>query len=204
MIVEIDSNEIEKMTHRGVLAYVAVRLADGSEASTSALASIVRCGTPAMLEGLKEISALGHVTKQKNKWICGSIREGEGVILQDVDPRRADFVDDLKLYWDSLNPGIPFTMDARDGAAVKSFLSRCRDWNVDMWRQAMRNRWLSVVRHSHASKSERIFKWVGRLDEYSGGPLNQYRRPVDDGTRIEQQNASSAEEYLARRNRSRG
>ena len=50
-----------------------------------------------------------------------------------IDPRRVDFIADLKTHWDGLNPNGPaFAMDMADGKQINLFLSKwCR---IDIWK----------------------------------------------------------------------
>ena len=56
MEILLDSETIAKLSTNGVLAGLAVKLADGTEATTAALAGLVRCQTVRMLDGLKELA----------------------------------------------------------------------------------------------------------------------------------------------------
>ena len=56
MEVTIDTSIVEGLSSNGVLAYVAAKIADGTEATTAALAGLVRCRTGVMLEGIKELA----------------------------------------------------------------------------------------------------------------------------------------------------
>lgn len=183
MEVSIDTVIIEKLSSNGVLAYVAVKMADGTEASTAALAGLVRCKTGNMLDGLKEVAVAAPelVAKApKNKWRCGVVKSGDGVILQNLDSDRYRmFVDDLKKYWDHLNPLLPFEMGGKDGVQIRQFLSDHRQWIQDDWRGALKHRATSVVKHDHAPRSQPLWGWIGRLDDYASGPLDRWNKPVE-------------------------
>ena len=141
MGITLQKEIIEKLSSKGVLAYVAVSLADGTEASTAVLAGLVRCQTAVMLEGIKELvieapELIGKVSKKKS-WRCGVVKAGSGEVVQILDSeteRRKSFIDDLKRYWEWGNR-TPFTMDGRDGQAISNFLRTHRDWDRDTWKQ---------------------------------------------------------------------
>ena len=181
-MIQLENEVIEKLSSKGVLAYVAVLLADGTEASTAALAGLVRCQSGVMLEGLKELTVAvpERVVKAKNKWRCGMVKAGDGVVVQNLDSERYRlFVDDLKKYWDFLNPTLPFSIGAKDGVQIRMFLADHREWTQENWLQALRNRVVSVVKYGNASRSQPIWVWVGRLGDYAAGYLNGYNRPVE-------------------------
>lgn len=207
MELTINTEIIDKLSSKGVLAYVAALMANGAEASTASLAGLVRCQTAVMLEGLKEVSVEVPelVAKVKTKWRCGVVKSGDGVLLQSLESERYRlFVDDLKKYWDFLNPTLPFEMGGKDGVQIRRFLSDHRQWIQDDWRVALNNRKTSVVKYRNASRSQPLWVWVGRLDDYSAGALDPYNRPVEgDGNGKaairEQSNRQGNEEYLAGR-----
>lgn len=182
MGITLQTEIIERLSSKGVLAYVAVTLAEGSEATTAVLAALVRCQTAVMLEGLKELvleapELAGKAPK--NKWRCGVVQVGAGEVVQNLESsmeRRKSFIDDLKIYWDHRNPNFQFSMDAQDGLQIKRFLDSHPDWTQDMWRSALNNRGKSDVNHA-----QRLFSWVGKLSEYSASPLDRYGKPMLNG-----------------------
>ncbi len=181
MEITLDTTIIEKLSSKGVLAYIAVVMADGTEASTASLAGLVRCQTAVMLEGLKElcVQAPERVGKSGTKWRCGVVKAGGGEILQNLDSqseRRKAFIDDLKKYFEWANPGLSFTMIAMDGVAINRFLRLHKDWTQDMWRKALNNRAKSEVNHAQG-----LLSWVDRLAEYSASPLDRYGKPMVNG-----------------------
>jgi hypothetical protein len=190
---------LDKLSSRGVLAYVAVSMAGDVEATTAALAGLVRCQTGVMLEGLKEfaIEAPEAIRQEaRGKWVCGN---GQSVGLQNLDSERYKaFVDDLKKFWDFLNPSVPFSIGAREGAAIKRFLSDHREWTRDMWRTALNNRARSPV-----NRSQPIFAWIGRLEEYAASPLNEFGRPQEgtgkhgQAVSVEHANRAAKQAFLA-------
>ena len=207
MEIILDTAIIEQLSSNGIVAYVAVKMADGTEATTAALAGLVRCRTGVMLEGVKEVSVAAPelVAKApKNKWRCGVVKAGEGVVLQSLESERyRAFVDDLKKYWDYLNPTLPFEMGGKDGTQIRRFLQDHRQWIQADWRTALQNRSKSV-RMGHAPQSQALWVWVGRLDEYSAGPLDRWNKPVEgsgNGKAFdrEQRNRQGSEEYIASR-----
>lgn len=185
MKIALDSETIEKLSARGLAAYVAVSIAWNTEATTAYLAGLVKAPTASMLEGLKELSMTAPEVVAKaprNKWRCGTVESGAGVVLQNSDTRRTDFIDDLKKYWDHLNPEIPFSMNGKEGVAISRFLADHKSWSQGEWRVALKSRATSVVKHGAASRTEAIWVWVGKLDSYLAGPLNRFGRPVDGET----------------------
>ena len=208
MEIILDTAIIEQLSSNGIVAYVAVKMADGTEATTAALAGLVRCRTGVMLEGVKEVSVADPelVAKApKNKWRCGVVKAGEGVVLQSLESERyRAFVDDLKKYWDYLNPTLPFEMGGKDGIQIRRFLSDHRQWIQSDWRDALNHRKSSVLKHGHASRSAPLWTWVGSLDVYASGPLDRWNKPVEgsgNGKAFdrEQRNRQGSEEYIASR-----
>ena len=207
MEILLDSETIAQLSVNGVLAYVAVKLADGTEATTAALAGLVRCQTVRMLDGLKELAVAvpEMVGKNKTRWRCGVVKAGDGVILQNLDSEKYRlFVDDLKKCWDFLNPQLPFEMSGKDGVQIRQFLSGHRQWVQGDWLTALRNRVISVVNHGHASRSQPLWIWVGRLDDYAAGPLDRWNKPIEGNGNgkaaiREQLNRQGNAEYIASR-----
>ena len=202
--MELESALLQKLSSRGILAYVAVSSAGNALASTAALAGLVRVQTWLMLDGLKELAAEAPsvvVKAPKNKWQCGA--GGAEIGVRNLDSERYRlFVDDLKKYWDFINPAIPFAMGGADGAAIRQFLNDHREWNQAMWRDALRNRGISVKKHRNGSASESLYKWVRKLGDYAAGPLDTYNRPVEGmgngkAIAIQHGNRAAVEEFLA-------
>ena len=192
MEVTIDTSIIENLSSNGILAYVAVKMAEGKEATTAALAGLVRCKTGNMLDGIKELSVAAPelVTRARNSktgklnnhWVCGVVKVGEGVLLQNLESERYRlFVSDLKNYWVFLNPDLPFEMNGKDGVQIRRFLSDHRQWIQGDWLKALHNRALSVVNYGNAPRSAPLWTWVGQLDNYSSGPLDRFNRPAEGG-----------------------
>lgn len=185
MDIQLDTAVLDRLTSCGVLAYVAVKMAEGSEATTAALAGLVKTRTGIMLEGLKELSVEmpGLVEKKKSKsqkWCCGEIKAGDGVVVQSLDSERYRlFVDDLKKYWDYLNPDLAFEMGGKDGSQIRIFLRDHRGWVQETWLTALRYRAISIVKYGHATRTEPLWTWVGYLAEYVAGPKNQFNKPVE-------------------------
>lgn len=174
---------LTKLTSRGVLAYVAVSIAGDNILSTASLAALVRAQTSVMLEGLKELSSEYPEKvrlEKRGRWACGIGGGGGGPILGiDVSLRFRDLIDDLKKYWDYLNPTIAFSFSGGDGHAVRAFLSDHPTWTRKMWQDALNYRAQSVKNFGNASRTERLVGWVRRLGDYAGGPLNQFNKPVE-------------------------
>jgi hypothetical protein len=208
MEVTLDTMIIEKLSANGVLAYIAVKIADGTEATTAALAGLVRCKTGNMLDGLKDLAvAVPELMAKapKNKWRCGVVKAGDGVLIQSLDSERYRlFVEDLaKKYWSFLNPDLPFEMSGKDGMTIRRFLSDHRQWTQDDWLKALHYRALSIVKYGHATRSAPLWTWVGMLDDYAAGPKDRYNKPVEGGGNgkasiREQSNRQGNAEFLAR------
>lgn len=191
MEITIDTSVIENLSANGVLAYIAVKMAEGTEATTAALAGLVRAKPGNMVDGIKELAVVlpELVTKARNPktgklnnhWVCGVIKAGDGVVLQNLESDRFRvFVDDLKKYWDFLNPGLPFEMGAKDGAQIRQFLLDHRQWTQEDWRLALQNRKESV-RLGYAIRSAPLWSWVKFLDNYVAGALDRFNKPVEGG-----------------------
>jgi len=180
-MIQLENEVIEKLSSKGVLAYVAVLLADGTEASTAALAGLVRCQSGVMLEGLKELTVAvpERVSKAKNKWRCGVVKVGDGVVqnLDSQSERRIEFIDDLKRAWEWANPGLIFTMTALDASAVNRFIRVHRDWTKPMWKRALYHRFTS----EGVNPSQSLFAWVPRLEEYALFPLDRFGKRMENG-----------------------
>ena len=208
MEIILDSEIIDKLSANGVIAYLAVKMADGSVATTAALAGLVRCTTFSMLAGLKDLAVTVPelVAKApKNKWRCGVVKAGNGVLLQNLESERYRvFVDDLKKYWDYLNPTLPFEMGGKDGIQIRRFLSDHRQWTQVDWRTALNNRKTSVVKFGAESSTRPLWTWVGDLANYAAGPLDRFGKPVEGGGNgkaaiREQSNRQGNAEYVASR-----
>ena len=107
-------------------------------------------------------------------------------------------IDDLKKYWNHKNPTLPFTFSAADGKAVADWLKINREWTQEMWRKALNNRGKSDKIHS-----QRIYLWIGRLNEYYDSPLDGYGHPMLNGggasgkaADIEQRNRAARESVV--------
>jgi len=147
------------------------------------LAGLVRAQTAAMREGLNELAVVAPeiLGKEKGKWLCGDARPGDGVQILD-SVRYRQFVDDLKRYWENVNPfrsDPPFSMSGKDGIAIRSFLNDCKNWTQEDWRKALNNRKVSVIRYQAASRSEPMYAWVRNLSSYATGYLDRFGKPVE-------------------------
>ena len=79
---------IQQLSSKGILAYVAVSMLGNGEVTTAALAELVKSQAGAIREGLHELSLVAPVVCRKapkNKWSCGEIQAGDGVIVQILD-----------------------------------------------------------------------------------------------------------------------
>jgi len=174
---------LTKLTSRGVLAYVAVAIAGDNILSTASLAALVRTQTAVMLEGLKELSS-EYPEKvrpvRRGRWECGS-GSGVGTPILGLESqlRFRDLIEDLKKYWDYLNPTIAFSFSGADGHAVRAFLSDHPTWERKMWQTALNHRAGSVKNFGNASRTQALVRWVRKLGDYAAGPLNQYGKPVE-------------------------
>ena len=179
-MIELDPGVISKLeSYRGTLAYLAVRVRGECEGTTPFFAEVVNCQTAVMREGLEELSRLFPEVVQKassTKWVVGSGKAEGGQILDSSAGRRKDFTDDLKKYWDWGNPALKFSMNGKDGKQIALFLKEHGDWTQETWRQALRNRCLSEVNHAQP-----IWRWVGRLAEYSATPIDRFGKPMPGG-----------------------
>jgi hypothetical protein len=178
-MIQLDEKLIENLSYKGVLAYVAASYAGSGVYTTYLLATSVQCTTGLMRDGMGEL-AIQHPTvvqwlKTERKWqIAGAASTGQ--ILQEESIRRINLLDDIRAYWNHLNPDRPFLFSGPDGAAVGQFLKRHREWSRRDWQMALNNRAKSVI-----NKSEPIYKWLSKLEEYASGPLDQYMKPMTNG-----------------------
>jgi hypothetical protein len=182
MKIIIDSELLEGLTYRGVLALVAVTALGDGLWTTAQLAQAVSCNSSLMLEGMGELhtAAPGLVAKQvKMKWPVGTgvANEFQLQILDSAASRRTDFLDDVKAIFEWGNKGLQFTMNAADGLAVQRWLKERKDWTREMWRVALRNRFLS----EGIVKSQPIHLWLGRLVEYLEAPLDRFGKLMPNG-----------------------
>lgn len=195
-MIQLSEQIIEKLTSRGVLAYVAVSIAGSGVYTSALLATAVHCRTDMMREGMNEL-AVHHpevvqwVSKDK-KWYVGGAENPVGA-LQEKDRRRSTLIDDLKKYWEYLNPNLPFSFGANDGSAVGHFLKRHSEWKRETWIGALRNRCRSDI-----NKSEPFYKWLSRLEEYAAGPLDRYMKPLETGGKHGEAISREAANSLAR------
>jgi hypothetical protein len=186
MKISLEKDVIDTLSLKGIIAYVAVMLAEGTTASTAALAGLVKCRTEIMKEGLEElINCYGPTFLQKHasKWICGDRPQPLGETVQILDSSRyREFLDDLKIYHDKLNPNGPsFAMGARDGQVIQRFLKDHPNWSQEDWRRALHNRAIAVLKFAAASRTEPFYAWIGNLGSYGAGPLDRFGKPVEGG-----------------------
>lgn len=197
--MEVSTEIIQNLTHKGTLAYLAVLIRGGGEWSTAHLAGAVNARTEILRDGLEELSQRYPAVVQKGKarkWVSGS-----AVLLQNLDSRRADLLDDLKRYWDHMNGvDVPFEFSAADGASVAMFLRTHPNWNQEMWRAALNNRCKSeAVNHLRP-----FHKWIGSLVTYVNGPLDEFGKPRGKGGNhgrqisTEQLNSAARQQAIAK------
>ena len=202
-MIKLHNDILGKLSHRGILAYVAVTLAGDATPTTAVLAASVKTGSAIMLEGLTELAVVAPeaVLRKEKRWVCGLGGGEEPKHNEDLERFRL-LIDDLKKYWDYLNPEIKFSMAGPDGAAIKKFLGDHKEWTQQMWRTALNNRKTSVLLFGNGSRTEAIFTWVRKLGDYYAGPLNSYNKPVEGSGKhgkvisLEQQNRLAREQYL--------
>lgn len=193
---------ISKLSSKGVLAYVAVRMAGDAVATTAALAGLVHASTSILLEGLKELEMTSPETVTRaegKKWRCG---DGGSVQVLESSLRLRDLIEDISKYWSFLSPEVPFSFTAADGMAVKAFLNEHPKWDRKMWQDALQSRARSVKTHGNASRTQDIVKWIRKLGDYAAGPLNEYGKPVEGSGNagkaiaVEQANRAATAAYL--------
>lgn len=180
MGISLEPEVVERLSYRGVLAYVASQVLGNGCWTTAQLAQTVNCNSSLMLEGLQELTdALPELVHRMvgRKWPVGTgeVDPAKVQILDSEQGRRTDFLDDLKIYWEHRN-STNFTMSAADAAAVKRFLKQHKDWDRPVWRLALNNRGKSEVNHSQP-----LYLWLARLEEYSAGPIDRFGKPLAGG-----------------------
>lgn len=92
---------------------------------------------------------------------------------READPRHKTFREILAQYWTSNNvTDMPW--DASDAKQLSSFLSANRSINSNAFRDLIANR-----QRSHVNHAERIRAWIARVTDYTAGPLNSYKQPLE-------------------------
>ena len=182
MKITIETELLESLTYRGILALVAATALGDGQWTTAQLSQAVSCNASLMLEGMGEIHTAWpeFVGKQvKTKWPVGTgvASEFQLQVLDSAASRRKDFLDDVKAIFEWGNKGLSFTMNASDGQAVQRWLKERKDWTREMWRTALRNRFLS----EGIIKSQPIHLWLGRLVDYLEAPLDRYGKTMVNG-----------------------
>lgn len=203
--IKLEKSIIDGLTSRGVLAYVAVKMAEGSRATTAVLAELVGAQSSVMKEGLEQLSlaAPGLVLRDGNKWMCGEPK-GDGQVMSLVASRYQAFVDDLKKYWDYFNKPTPFTITPKDGATIQRFLKDYSGWGPVEWAVALHNRMVSIIEFQHASRSEPFYAWIPKLSNYEASPLDRFNKPAEGSERhgkihsIQQGNRDEGSKFIDR------
>jgi hypothetical protein len=198
MEITLRSDILNTLTYRAVLAYVAVSALGDGEWTTAQLASMVKCNSSLMGEGLQELSSVARTVvdrASRMKWKVGSGSPDTTalVVMDERRIRRREFTDDLKMYWEHQNKGVPFAMTPRDCKAVDQFLRDNPTWERRMWQRALNNRFHSVV-----NRSQQLFSWVPRLVDYFDYPLDAYGKPRGENGKHEQAATTEAGNRLAR------
>jgi hypothetical protein len=203
-VIQLNEKLIEKLTFKGVLAYVAVSYAGSGVYTTALLASAVQSTTGLMREGMGEL-AIHYPTivqwlSQARRWQIGGA-PGSMEVLEEESVRRINLIDDISKYWTFLNPEVPFSFGAPDGNAVRQFLKRNRQWKREDWQKALNNRAKSVI-----NKSDPVYRWLVGLEAYASSPLDQYMKPMTNGggragkaIDLEQANSAARQAAIANR-----
>lgn len=206
-MIQLNEKMIEKLGYKGVLAYVAVSYAGSGVYTAALLASTVQTTTTVMRDGLQELAVHHPLVVQwlqrDRKWKLGGEASEGGQIVEAESERRKNLIDDIKKFWEHLNPKLPFPFSGPDGVAVSMFLKRNREWTRGMWQTALNNRGKSVV-----NKSEPVYRWMSRLENYIGGPLDHFGKPMTNGggklgkaIDVEQSNRAAREAVAGSSNR---
>lgn len=182
MKIILNSELIENLTYRGVLALVAATALGDGQWSTAQLAQTVNANSSLILEGMHELhdawpEFVGKLSKSKWPIGTGVANEFQLQILDCAAGRRQDFLDDIKAIFEWGNKGLDFTMNAADGMAVQRWLKQNKGWDREQWRTALRNRFLS----EGIVKSQPVHLWLGRLVEYLEAPLDRYGKVMVNG-----------------------
>lgn len=179
-MIQISETIVENLSAKGVLAYVAVNVAGCGVYSTAALASAVHCSTAAMREGMQNLEdnhpEVVKWVKKEKKWFVGGMTNPVGAI-QEQSERRQQFIEDLKKYWDHLNPNLAFSFGQITGTQVGLFLRRNPRWERKDWRQALNNR----TRSEGLVRTMPIASVVKSLEMYAAGPLDRYGKALEFG-----------------------
>ena len=139
-----------------------------------------------------------------------SLGEGDrkaGEIERSIDPRWNEFREDLKGYWEYVNPGVPQPWSGkRDGKALKTFLLENPKLERPVWKRCMWNRARSEV-----PQALPLYRWVGELLKYSECAFDGYGKKIvtgggrkhDDAQQLIDANRASGEAWLEQRRQSR-
>ncbi len=133
-------------------------------------------GTPLRSADTQTITGTGTETttvKQKQKT---SPKAKPPVGKSETDPRRKDFIDDLKTHWERF-ANTPFVFDGKDATQVDLFLKTWPDFTKHEWRTCLANRKVS----GGVISTQRIYLWIGRLAEFLNSPLNEFNKPSPNG-----------------------
>lgn len=206
MKIILNSELLECLTYRGVLALVAATALGDGQWSTAQLAQTVNANSSLILEGMHELhdawpEFVGKLSKSKWPIGTGVANEFQLQILDCAAGRRQDFLDDIKFAYEFSNKGLPFTMNAADGVAVQRWLKQNKAWVRDEWRMALNHRFKS----EGIVKSQPVHLWLGRLVEYLEAPLDRYGKVMPNGIGgkvgqaigVEQSNRNSREQAVA-------
>jgi hypothetical protein len=84
----------------------------------------------------------------------------------------------LDAYWRRENPSIPsLPWGPADAGALGQFLTANPSLSPDVVATCLEFRLLSL---DHAP-GERVYRWIGDVLRYAGGPLNQFKQPTYTG-----------------------
>jgi hypothetical protein len=95
-----------------------------------------------------------------------------------ADPRHSAIKALLDSYWQRENPMIPsLPWGPADAGALGMFLTANPNLSPDVVATCLEFRLVSL---DHAP-GERVYRWIGDVLRYAGGPLNQFKQPTYTG-----------------------
>lgn len=95
-----------------------------------------------------------------------------------ADPRHGVIKGLLDSYWQRENPMIPsLPWGPPDAGALGQFLTANPNLSPDVVATCLENR---LVSQDHAP-GERVYRWIGDVLRYTGGPLNQFKQRTYTG-----------------------
>lgn len=122
---------------------------------------------------------------------CEKVRK-EPSVKPPTDPRFTPLADLCKKAWLSKNQDKPTCpWDGWEGRKMGELLKANPAWTLEQLAHCLANRLDSEVNHS-----ERPAKWIAKLPEYGGGPLNKYNKPKEKT--LEQRNREHAQKLASK------